>query len=69
MTKKYLEPYQLRMIEEEKQLFEKLDTLIGFIASSKFDGLEEKDKDLLEQQGVHMGRYLEVLRERIKRFK
>lgn len=55
-----------RMIDEEKELFEKVDKLIEFKKTEKFNNLGETQKELLEEQLYYMLRYNHILKKRIE---
>lgn len=62
---KDLPPHVQRMIEEENQLFDRLDKLEKFTQMSVFENLErDAQDDLIEQLGA-MAIYLLTLRRRI----
>lgn len=68
VTKNY-EPHELRVIEEETQLNERLNKLDAFISSNElFYELEENVQTLLIEQRVHMRGYSAVLAKRIAGF-
>ena len=60
--------YQKRVIEEKKELSDKVTKLAVFIASKAFDELSSVDKFLLSEQIKHMQSYREVLRLRVSAF-
>jgi hypothetical protein len=62
-----LEPWQERLIEEEKELASKLEKLTEFMKTDQFAMLYGVDQDLLELQLFHMKKYSAVLSERIER--
>ena len=62
-----MEPYQERVIEEEKQLAERTTKLEAFIFGPDFPINLEGGR--LRRQLVAMRQYLAVLRERIEAFK
>ena len=63
-----MQPHQERVVEEEKALREKFDKLNAFLIGDTFKTVSDQDGDLLRRQHRHMGAYLDVLVERIKRF-
>lgn len=66
--KTYL-PHQQRVLDEHKELAERLQKLDEFInLSVKYDELEYLDQYLLKLQYIHMQDYLAVLDRRISRF-
>ena len=64
-----MEDFQQRVIEEHKELDQRLDKLQAFRGSAQFRILPREDQVLLNRQAVCMEGLLEVLAERIKRFK
>ncbi len=63
-----MEDYQLRVIEEEKQLKIKIGKLCNFIESDSFNKLDPTDCFLLRRQYEIMNDYDRVLKSRIERF-
>lgn len=61
--------YQLRVIQEYSELFDKLSKLTDFINSDKFKNVEINEQFRLKTQANHMYGYAEVLSERIAAFK
>lgn len=66
--KSNLKPFELRVVEEEMELFKKMNCLHAFLFSDSSYGLEEKEFDLLTKQLEVMNEYREVLNERIDLF-
>jgi hypothetical protein len=64
-----MQAFQERVIQEQKELEEKLDKLTDFLQTDTFLNLEEKDRELLLAQHTHMVAYNTTLALRIKRFK
>ena len=64
-----MEDYQLRVIEEEKQLKTKIVDLFNFIESDSFGELDSTECFLLRRQYEIMNDYDRVLKSRIERFK
>jgi hypothetical protein len=64
-----MQPHQQRVVDEKRELDDKLTKLIAFITSSPvFESLDLTDQGLLcDQQGA-MTDYSAVLEERIARF-
>ena len=60
--------YQLRVLDEQEKLDEKLTALSAFTKSAKFLGLPENQRILLERQQSAMAKYSQILRERIALF-
>jgi len=59
--------FKTRLVEEQKQLEEKLDKLDGFIASEKFNEIDDTQKALLKVQATSMNTYNQCLKERLER--
>lgn len=57
--------YQRRLLDERNELKEKIEKLVKFINSSKFDELLNEQKDLLSDQVNVMKQYFEILDKRI----
>lgn len=64
-----MEAYQQRVIEEHAELDRRLDKLQAFRDSTEYRILPREEQVLLNRQAVCMEGLLEVLAERIKRFK
>lgn len=64
-----MEEYQQRVIEEHAELDRRLDKLQAFRDSTEYRILPREEQVLLNRQAVCMEGLLEVLAERIKRFK
>lgn len=64
-----MEEYQQRVIEEHAELDRRLDKLQAFRDSTGYRILPREEQVLLNRQAVCMEGLLEVLAERIKRFK
>lgn len=64
-----MEEYQQRVIEEHAELDRRLDKLQAFRDSTEYRILPREDQVLLNRQAVCMEGLLEVLAERIRRFK
>jgi hypothetical protein len=63
-----LEPYQERVVDEKRQLDEKIELLTTFLNSkAALDVLEDEQQRLVRQLGI-MHLYSRVLGERIKGF-
>lgn len=60
-----MEEYAKRMIIEREALSEKITKLADFILSDKFSKVERKERRTMGRQLKHMGRYREVLNDRI----
>jgi hypothetical protein len=65
-----LQPYQQQVVDEKKELDDKLNKLGLFIAQREaFYSLPKSDRELLLAQQMHMNMYSNVLAVRIERFK
>ena len=67
-----MKPHEQRVIEEKKELDEKIQKLTSFCNSGKgfvFESLQEKERFLLHAQLIHMNLYSNILEQRIKLFK
>jgi hypothetical protein len=62
------EPWQQRVIDESKDLSEKIQKLGSYIFNGKQDHVSDIDFNLLVEQMKHMNGYSIVLRDRIARF-
>jgi hypothetical protein len=64
-----MQPHQQRVVDEKKELDEKLTKLNLFIAESPtFTGLPDDEKSRLIAQKAHMEGYSDILGERIAAF-
>ena len=63
-----MEAYQKRVVEEKKELDEKLEKLIVFLDSDKFDRLPPEEQDRMSRQQEVMEEYSDILGERIAAF-
>lgn len=63
-----LQAHQQRVVEEKKELDEKLNKLNSFISSQFFLPINEDEKDRLKQQARIMHDYSNILKERINAF-
>ena len=64
-----MEDYQKRVIQEQKELEDKIYKLQEFIISDKFDNIKDKDeKNRLIKQSDIMMKYNKILNERIANF-
>jgi len=64
-----MKPHQQRVVEEQKELSEKLSKLLIFIAQSPvYAALPDNEKERLNRQSKYMALYSDVLVERIKAF-
>lgn len=64
-----MRPYQQLVMEEKKELDEKLGTLDQFMLSGDFEALPEAEQVRLTRQAAAMDDYATVLAERIAAFK
>ena len=67
-TYEQLAPYEHRVVDELDDLVNKCEKLESFFSTNVFDGLEEFDKFLLEQQALAMDLYISCLTTRIRKF-
>jgi hypothetical protein len=63
-----LTTWQLRVVDELLQLRERVGRLEAFFTTEVFIQLPDPDKQLLSQQHLLMGKYVEVLERRVIRF-
>lgn len=68
MEEKTLLPHQVRVVEEKRELDEKIGKLTLFFDTDTFSKLPQQDKHLLLQQRNYMEMYSNVLKIRIERF-
>lgn len=61
-----MQPFVERMIDEYKELSERLKKLIAFQKTDKFTALDEEQRKLLEEQREAMSHYKKVLGQRIE---
>ena len=61
-------PHQFRVVEEKKELDEKIEKLDAFIASNKFNGVGTDERGRMRKQILIMEKYSQVLGDRIKHF-
>jgi len=68
-TRRHIEQYQQRVVEERTDLDKRMDKLADFIdLSPKFDTLSSVERGRLHRQLEHMRSYSRVLDERIEAF-
>ncbi len=67
-SKPVLADWQVRVIDERKELTSKIDKLLAFLNGQASIGLDEEDRNLLEEQYACMVAYQNVLNQRIDRF-
>ncbi len=63
-----LQPHQQRVVDESKQLLERLEKLRAFTDTGTFANLDHDEKHRLLRQLDAMGDYAQVLAERINAF-
>ncbi len=63
-----MELYQARVVDEKRELDERLSRLVSFVRSPAFLRLPQEDRTLLSEQEATMTCYSDVLRRRIERF-
>lgn len=61
-------PHEQRVIDEKKQLDERLTNLRKFFTTDTFKTLEVPDAQLLWEQDFHMSNLSDILAQRISRF-
>ena len=61
-------PYQQRVVDEHRELAERLEKLAAFLVTNTFADLPDVERSLLEAQSAHMRAYLTVLEVRIQGF-
>lgn len=59
--------FKTRLVNEVKELTERVEKLSVFIDSPKFEELESVDREDLIEQLKHMQSYLNVLKRRVNR--
>lgn len=62
-------PHQERVVEEKKQVSERLSSLLNFFQTSLFASLDEAEQMRLRNQARFMDGYAAVLEDRIRAFK
>lgn len=63
-----MEAYQQRVVDERRELDEKIERLAGFIASTAFDFVDHEQRQLLLRQHDAMVTYSDILQQRISLF-
>lgn len=63
-----MQDHQLRVVEEQKELENKLDKLALFLMTKLFRTLDPLEQDRLRRQHEAMFQYNSILKERIKAF-
>jgi uncharacterized protein YbaP (TraB family) len=61
-------PYQQRVINEKKEINDRLEKLYTFLNSETFSSLEKLEQKRLERQAFVMEMYDDILTERINAF-
>lgn len=61
-----IEPFVQRMLEEYRELSERLKKLVAFTKTDKFAELDKEQCDLLLEQKDAMSRYKKVLGKRLE---
>lgn len=63
-----MQPYQQRVVEEKRELSERLAKLLAFFQTDTFAALPEAERSRLRNQARFMDGYAAVLEERIVAF-
>lgn len=63
-----MQEYQQRVVEEKRELDEKLEKLDSYLAEDTFLELDEPNRDLLLDQREYMDQYSRILAHRIMLF-
>jgi hypothetical protein len=63
-----MQPHQQRVVDEQKELHDRLIKLVEFVGSDIYQKLHSDEQERLLRQAVHMEKYLAVLEERIAAF-
>lgn len=63
-----LKPFQMRVVEESRELGQKIFDLSNFINSDKFESVNKEEQSRLLKQHDAMYAYLNILKERINNF-
>ncbi len=63
-----MQPYQQRVVDEHRDLTERLAKLVAFVESDRFDQVRLDEGNRMLRQRKAMESYAEVLRERIDAF-
>ena len=66
--KSELEDWQQRVVDEQSELFDRLEKLIAFTCSEPFKKLPVDKQEQLVQQASHMNAYNDILAARIEAF-
>jgi hypothetical protein len=63
-----LQPHQQRVVDEKRDLDEKLEKLVAFTRSPTFADLDSGERNRLDQQAATMAMYSDILGDRIAAF-
>lgn len=63
-----MQPHQQRVVDEKRELDDKIQKLTAFFNTEIYRGLRSAEKRLLSNQLMHMNGYSEVLADRISLF-
>lgn len=63
-----MQPHQQRVVDEKNELDDKLTKLKAFHSTQLFAGLDPDERDRLHSQAEYMGKYSDILAERIAAF-
>ena len=63
-----LEDWQQRVVDEQSELFDRLEKLIEFTQTEQFKKLPANKREQLVQQAHHMNAYNDILTARIEAF-
>jgi len=63
-----LEDWQQRVVDEQSELFDRLEKLVEFTGSAKFKEFPADKQEQLVQQAHHMNAYNDILTARIEAF-
>lgn len=63
-----MQPFQQRVVDEERDLNDKIEKLTAFIPTELFKRLPPAEQDRMKNQLMYMGRYASILRQRIEAF-
>lgn len=63
-----MQPHQQRVVDEKKELDDKIERLTAFTKGDIFKSIDDEDQRLLVKQLSEMGSYSETLASRIARF-
>lgn len=64
-SKEGIEAFELRVLNEEADLNEKIEKLEAFTKNDKFNGLDDEMKDLMSKQLIIMKGYHQILVKRL----